>query len=231
MVKNPVISVNRLGEYLICRAARQRDLIRQRKFPDPDVNVLGMYYREATDAIQKYIAEGCADGQIIANALNHLQQMPAEKIGTRRRIDSNIDRLESFEEMLDDLDLQNSNTELGFRSGRMKVCGVDVSVRPEIILRGVGKKGRKLVGAIKLQMSVATKFNAEAAGYVSAVVQEFCKRSVALDDEIVYAPYCQVIDVGGEVIHPGVKSIVRRMKDVEAGCRNIAGLWPTVDKT
>ena len=228
MIINPVISVNRLGEYLVCRAARQRELIRHRKYPQEDVNFVGMYYREAANAIQQYVADGATNRQIIENSLNYLHQMPAEKTGTRRRVDSNIDRLESFEEMLDDLDFQDIDPEIGPNSGRMKICDVDISVRPEIIFRGAGRRGKKLVGAVKLQMSITTKFNEESAGYVSALVQEFCRRSVARDDEVVYASYCQVIDVGNEIVHPGVKSIARRMKDIEAGCRNIAALWPTV---
>ena len=227
MVRNPVISVNKLGEYLVSRAARQRTLLRQRKHPDQDFT-LGAFHREAVDAIQQYLAEGAVDPRPIENALNSLAQKTPEKIGTIRRIGSNIERLEGFLEMLDDIDFKNANPEASRKSGSMKINGVDIGVRPEIILRGRGPRNQQFIGAMKLQMSATTNFNKEAAGYVSAVVQEYCRRFLARDNEIVHAPYCQVIDVGSEIVHPGVKATARRMKDIEAECQNIAALWPSI---
>ena len=68
----------------------------------------------------------------------------------------------------------------------------------------------------------------ESAGYVSAVVQEFCKSCLLKDDEVLSPEYCKVIDVGCAKVFPGVKATTSRMKDVEAECQNIAGLWPTI---
>ena len=228
MINDPVISVNKLGEYIVSRAARQRTLLRQRKYPNDEFNV-GMFHREAADSIQMYIAGGGIDPKPLENALNSLNQKTPDKIGTIRRINSNAERLERFLEMLDDINLMGTDAEPGEISPeRMKICGVQISVRPEIILRGTGPKGQNLIGAIKLQLSSSAKFNEEAAGYVSAAVQEYCKRFFINDNEIVHAPYCQIIDVGNGIVFPGVKATVRRMKDIEAECQNIAGLWPSI---
>ena len=228
MITEPVISVNKLGEYIVSRGARQRTLLRQRKYPSPEFNI-GMFHHEATDAIQMYLAGGGIDPRPLENALNSLNQMTPEKIGTMRRINSNVERLERFVEMLDDIDLKGADADMGANSPeRMKICGVQISVRPEIILRGTGPKGQKLIGAIKLQLSASTKFNKEAAGYVSASVQEYCKRFLVNDNEIVYAPYCEVIDIGNEIVYGGVKATAQRMKDIEAECQNIAALWPSI---
>ena len=228
MINDPIISVNKLGEYIVSRGARQRTLLRQRKYPSPEFNI-GMFHREATDAIQMYLAGGCIDPQPLENALNSLYQKTPEKIGTIRRINSNVERLERFEEMLDDIDLKGTDADMGENSPEpMKIAGVQISVRPEIILRGTGPKGQKLIGAIKLQLSASTKFNEEAAGYVSAAVQEYCKRFFVNDDEITHAPYCQVIDIGNGAVHPGVKATAQRMKDIKAECQNIAALWPSI---
>ena len=227
MVKNPAISVNKLGEYLVSRAARQRALLRQRKNPDPDFT-LGAFHREAVDAIQEYLADGAIDTRPIENALNSLNQKTPEKIGTIRRIGSNIERLEGFMEMLDDVDFKNASTEAGRKSGSMKIRGVEISVRPEIVLRGRGPRGQDLIGAMKLQMSASTNFSEEAAGYVSAAVQEYCKRFLVHNNEVVHAPYCQVIDVGNRIVHAGVKATAKRMRDIEAECQNIIALWPSI---
>ena len=228
MVKLPVISVNKLGEYLICRAARKRSLLHQRKYPDPDFQV-GRYYQETEDAIQKYMTTGAVDPRLIENELNSLYQKTPEKSGTARRIASNIERLECFEDMLDDIDLTDIGSTAGSsRAKHMKICGVAISVRPEIILRGVGPRKQKLIGALKLQLTKSTDFDEEAARYVSVLVQEYCKCHLVQDNEIVHAPYCKVIDVGNEIVHPGVKSRKRRMRDIEAECQNISAIWASI---
>ena len=155
--------------------------------------------------------------------------MSPEKIGTIRRINSNIAALERFLEMLDDIDLLGSEPAMGENSpSKLTIHNVAVSVRPEIILRGDGPKGKKFVGAMKLHMSTSDNFNDEAAGYVSAIVQEYCKAHITQGNEIVNPAYCQVIDVGNGVVYPGVKATAQRMKDVAAECQNIFGLWPSV---
>ncbi|SMF04710.1 hypothetical protein SAMN06265365_106169 [Tistlia consotensis] len=95
------------------------------------------------------------------------------------------------------------------------------------MLRGTGKGGKSLVGAVKVHYSKTRPLNEESAGYVSAIVQQYCTETMP-DDGEAYAPYCFVIDLGSMRVYPGVKSTVQRMKDVEAECRNIAGLWPTI---
>ena len=213
---------------MVSRAARQRTLLHQRKYPDPDFSA-GTFHREALNAIQRYLTDGAIDERSLENALQSLLQQTHSKIGARRRRDSNIERLETFLEMLDHIDLQDAEVEEGPTTGRMTISSVSVSIRPEVVLRGHGQKGRSLIGAIKLHMSASSNyFNEEAAGYVSAAVQEFCKRSLISESEVVHAPYCQVIDVGGGRVYPGVKATRQRMKDIQAACQNISALWPSI---
>lgn len=228
MVNTPYISVNKLAEYIVSKGARQRKILKDRKYPDEEFN-LGMYHREATEAVSQYIAQGAIDSSPISAKLATLGQATPEKIGTARRINANIDALERFLEMLDDIDLMDADPQLGANNApKLSFHNVQISVRPEIILRGDGPKGAKCVGAIKLHFSKTRPLGEEAAGYVSAVVQEFCKLHVVKDNETVHPGYCQVIDIASGKVYPGVKATTQRMKDVAAECQNIAGLWPTI---
>ena len=131
--------------------------------------------------------------------------------------------------MLDDIDLLGADASAGHHNPPyLTYWNVNISVRPEIILRGTGPKGKSYLGAIKLHFSKTHPLTEEAAGYVSAVVQEFCKLHLANDAEVINAAYCQVIDVGCSRVFKGVKSTAQRMKDIAAECQNIAGLWPTI---
>lgn len=220
----PSISVNKLGEYIVSKGNRQREILKDRKYPATE-NFKGMYHKEASDAVAQCLASGLEDLSSLARTRRVLEQKTPEKIGTQRRINSNIDALEAFDALLDTIDFFGGTPEHGAHNPPKLVRhGVHISVRPEIILRGTGKSGKKLLGAVKVHFSKTRPLNEESAGYVSAVVQEFC-RDFMIDDEDVYAPYCFVIDLGSMSVYPGVKSTVQRLKDIDAECRNIPAIW------
>lgn len=228
MADNPSISVNKLAEYIVSRAARQRKILSDRKYPDPDFN-MGQFYREAEEAVSQYLTAGAIDPTPLTRQLRLLDQQPTEKIGTARRISSNIDAIERFSEMLDDIDLGDADASLGSNHAeKLTFHNVQISVRPEIILRGAGPKGKKLVGGVKLHFSKSRPHTEESAGYVSAIMQEYCRLHIAGDDETVNPSYCFIIDVASGKVFPGVKSTAARMKDVAACCQNISGLWPSI---
>jgi hypothetical protein len=225
MSKPPRISANKLAEYMVARSARQRVILHDQKFPS---DFKGMYYREAAEAIASCIASNLEDVDVLANQIAILGQSTAAKIGTRRRIEANIDAIETFQAMLDDVALSGASPRLGANSAdRLTIQGVEISVRPEIILTSNGKKGTPLVGGLKLHFPKTFSLGQDAAGYVSAMLQEWCRQSLQ-EEGSPHGPYCLVIDVGAKQAWPGVKSTAARMKDIEAACRNIAALWPSI---
>jgi hypothetical protein len=223
--KTPRISVNKLCEFMTAKAGRQRQILRDQKYP---TDFKGVYYKEATDAISVSVASNLENLKPVETAAKVLAQLTPDKIGTQRRIAANIDALESFLQMLDDIDLKGSATRLGDQSPpRLTIHGVEISVRPEVILSAVGKSQAPLVGALKLHFPRTFSLNEDSAGYASAILQEWCK--VHLSDEgAVNGAMCCVVDVGSQTVYPGVKATTARMKDVEAICQNIAALWPTI---
>lgn len=223
--KTPRISVNKLCEFMTAKAARQRQILRDQKYP---TDFKGMYYKEASEAISIAVASNLENLTPVENALKLLAQMTPDKIGTQRRVAANIDALEAFQLMLDDIDLKGSTTRLGDQSPpRLTIHGVEISVRPEVILSGVGKSKAPLVGALKLHFPRTFSLTEDSAGYVSAILQEWSKDHLA-DEGAANGGMCCVIDVGSQKVYPGVKATTARMKDVEAICQNIAALWPTI---
>lgn len=227
MVNNPSISVNKLGEYIMSRGARQRKILKDRKYPDPDFQI-GMYHREASEAVTRYLAAGAIDAAPLDEALRRLEQQPAEKIGTSRRILANIDALERFNDMLDDINFFGGIPELADKAPpKLSYFNVNISVRPEIIVRS-NIRGKLYVGALKLHFSKTHPHDKDSAGYVSAALNEFCARHVATQDEKVNPDFCQVIDVASGTVFPGVKSTRQKLKDIEAECQNIAAIWAQI---
>lgn len=223
--KGPRISVNKLCEFMVAKAARQRNILHDQKYP---TDFKGMYYREASEAIASVIASNLENINPIENAINILSQITPDKIGTQRRVARNLDALETFQLMLDDVDLKGAQAKLGDQSPpKLIIHGVEISVRPEIILTATGKSQAPLVGAMKLHFPRTFSLNADSAGYVSAILQEWCKVHMH-DAGAVNGTLCPVIDVGSKTVFEGVKSTTARMKDVDAICQNIAALWPTI---
>jgi hypothetical protein len=228
MVADPNISVNQLALYMNSKAAKKREILHQRKYPDDDFNP-GIFHRESRDEISLYLSGGAIDTSGLHSRLKILSQTAAPKVGTQRRINANIDSIERFLEMLDQVDLGVANVSLGHNNPpKLTYYNVKVSVRPDLILHGVDKKGRTLKGAIKLQLSKAGSFDDDMAKTVSAVVQQYLSDYVHNGEEIIHAPYCQVIDIASGKVFPGVKAITQRLKDVAAECQNIAAIWPTI---
>jgi len=227
MLNKPLISANKLGEYIVSRSARQRRILHDRKYPDPDFNI-GMYHREAAEAVTQYILGGAIDTSPLDTALGMLEQQTPQKIGTVRRISSNIDSIERFNNMLDDIDLKGATPEAGTNAApKIEIYGVEISVRPEIILRQK-IKGKQYLGALKLHFSKTNPHIEDSANFVSVILNEYCKRNIALDEEVVNPILCQVIDVASGKVFPGVKSLKRRLDDIEAACRNINALWQSI---
>jgi hypothetical protein len=224
VTNKPRISVNKLAEFINAKAARQRQILRDQKFP---TEFKGMYYKEAAESIAVCIASNLENTSIIERTIALLEQQSPDKIGTQRRIQSNIDALESFEAMLDEIDLKGAEPSLGDHAPpKLTIQNVEVSVRPDIILKGVGKAKQPLIGAVKFHFPRTFPLD-DSAGYVSALLQEYAKTYLAGDGDA-HGPYCPVLDIGSRKLHAGAKSTLARMKDIQAACRNIIALWPTI---
>ena len=189
---HPRISLNKLSEFMTATIPRQRRIIRDQKFP---TDFKGSYYREAQDAVASCIASELTDVAVVERQIAILNQQAPETVGTQRRIASNVDALEAFLEMLDEINLQGATPSLGANTApKARIRNVDISVRPEIILRSENRNGT-IVGAMKLHFPKTNQLNDQSAGYVSAVLQEWVLTHMA-DEGTAFGPLCSIVDVG-----------------------------------
>jgi hypothetical protein len=224
VVKPPSISLNKLAEFMTANPARQRQILKDQKYP---TEFKGMYYKDASESIGQVIAGNLEDLSPLSNQKAVLEQITTDKVGTNRRIQSNIDAIEGFEAMLDQVKLVGAKPTLGSHAPqKLARYGVLISVRPDIMLSKAGKAG-PLIGAIKLHFSRQFPLTEETSGIVSAVIQEWCRDTMP-DSGTPLGELSFVIDVGARTAFPGVKSIASRLKQVDACCQNIASLWPGI---
>lgn len=222
----PRISLNKLCEFMTASIPRQRRILRDQKFP---ADYLRVFYREAQEAVASCIASGLEDVVAVERQIDILNQKSPDTVGAQRRLASNVDALESFLRMLDSVDLSGAQPRLAPNDApKLMVRNVQISVRPEILLSTEGRSG-PLVGAVKLHFPRTNPLNEQAAGYVSAVLQEWC--AVHMQDEgQASGPLCCVADIGSETFYGGVRATRQRMRDIEEACETIAALWPTIQE-
>jgi hypothetical protein len=222
----PRISLNKLCEFMTASIPRQRRIGRDQKFP-PDYQ--RMYYREAQEAVASCIASDLVDTAVVERQIEILNQQAPDTVGTQRRLASNVDALEAFLEMLDDINLQGSTPERGANDApKLQIRNVGISVRPEIVLRAESRNG-PVVGAMKIHFPKTNPLNAQSAGYASAVLQEWTTTHMH-DDGTSFGPLCCVLDVGSQSFFQGVRATRQRMRDIEDACATIAALWPTIQQ-
>jgi hypothetical protein len=222
----PRISVNKLAQYVTSKAARQNQILRNSKFP-PDY--ITTYYREAGEAIARFLAGDMKENSILDNASSILSQKVATNVYESRRLTGNIDAIETFLGLLDDIEFGAATAKLGAQSApHLVMHGVEISVRPEVTLHSKSKT-TELVGGIKLHFPKTEPLTEEQADYITAMMHSFCQ-SHLWKQGAPYGGHCMVIDLGSGRVYPGVKSVKQRLKDVENACGQIATLWPGIAK-
>ncbi len=225
---SPRISVNKLGQYIVSKAARQRSILYDQKFP---ADYITAYYKDAEEAIALFIASGMTDMKILENRIASLGQQAPQNIQQQRQILGNIEAIETFTTLMDQVAacFGNAKPRLGEQQPpRLKIMNVEVSVRPEIILVGSGAKGAT-VGAVKLHFPKTNPLTADACGYISAAAQMFCDAHLSGIGAPDYR-LCSTVDLASGAVYAGVKSVKLRQKDIEAACQQIFNLWPTILK-
>lgn len=221
---NPRISLNKLAEFMTASIPRQRRIVRDQKFP-PEYQTV--YYREAQEAVAACLASDLTDIDTVERQIDILNQQAPETVGTQRRIAANVDALETFLSMLDDINLQGAEPSLAPNTApRLRIRNVDISVRPEVLLTSENRNG-PIVGALKIHFPKTNPLNEQSAGYVSAVLQEWTRIHRA-DDGQMLGTLCPIVDIGSNNFYDGVRSTRQRMRDLEDACETIAALWPTI---
>jgi hypothetical protein len=222
----PNMSINKLAEYVVSKPARQMRLIKDQKFPKPFISA---HYKDAREAISLFIAGNMTNETILSNCFERLGSKPVNTSYQSRQADGNMRAIETFISIMDDLDLQGATPRLGEHAPpKLHMCGVDISVKPDIILSKMSR-GRNLIGGIKLHFPESNPLNEEACNYVSAAMQLYCEQHLQ-DEGDPHPQYNFVIEIPTRTISTGVTSTAKRKKDLEAACEQIKQLWKSIQE-
>lgn len=221
----PRISVNKLAEYLTATPARRKTILTDQKHPS-DFKVAR--YKEATQAISRFIAGGCSDPSILAATEEYLRGRNPQSAFQAQDRDLSLDALQAFREAYAEWGLVGSTLSLGEANPPfLLISGVNVSVRPEIISRSVNRNGDRIIGAMKLHLPKTSSPSKKNAEYVCTLLHWFSDVHLT-DDGAVDHRLCRLIDVPAGILHEAPRTYRKRRADIEAACEEIAARWPSL---
>lgn len=223
--EEPRISINKLGEYLGASPRRRRTIIEQQKRPP---TFIVTYYQDAQDAITRYIADATNDDKIILEAIAQLEGSTPSTEWDEQRINLCVEALESF---LDHASVLSNISCLTPHPGddeaaKLVVKGVDVSIRPNIILRGTDRKENPVVGALKLAFGKTQSLDDTTGRYIATAIHQWVETFMTANDEAVSLKCSCVFDVFSGRLFSAPRSFTRRRQDIEAACDEIKHVWP-----
>jgi hypothetical protein len=221
--KAPRISVNKLGEYMTATPLRRRRIIFDQQQPK---TFIVPRYTEAQDAITKYFVRDKQDERVLLSEIERLSLAPSATEWDAQRKRLCVEALERFLDVAEEIDLSGQTATAGGNDQpRLQVGGLEISVRPEVIVRGSSRSGEPACGALKLYFSKTIPLNPEGGEYVATLLHQFVDTQVEpgkADPRL-----CHVVDVFGGRVFTAPRATARRRRDLWAACEEIARAWDT----
>lgn len=219
----PRISLNKLGEYMTATPSRRRQIVRDQRRPK---GFLLPRYNEAQAAIVRCLTAPEPNLADIVADIRRLAASASRSTWEAQRNALCTAALEAFLEIGDQF-IDTSQFTLSRAPQRPPLLTygeVSISVRPELIVRAVGRTRASRVGAVKLYFSKTTPLR-EAGGTIAATaLADFAEQFLAMNEKV-DPRLCQVVDVFAHTIYRASRARVRPHADLLAACDEIARAW------
>lgn len=193
-------------------------------------------YQYARSAIASFLISPTREAAILAQALTHLEQRQNDSaLSAFARDDAkrSAELIESFQRSLNALDLQGNVFEQPPKnSSPLMINGVGVNVTPDAVVLGSYKQEERIGAAfLRLAKGADTEAADTARAAMFPILAALAHMHAATnlsDVGIAHAPLSLVIDVPRAEVCRASVNLTRRVANIEASCRIIAALWPTI---
>lgn len=220
----PRISVNKLGEYLTASPTRRRRIVVDQKRPS---DFIVARYREASDAIIRFLFQG-QSVDFLRGEIARISNIEANTEWQAEDYALSVEAIESFLDIYGDLPLDQCTVERSdVEAAPLLIAGVQVSVRPDLIIRSTNRSGAPTVGCLKLYFPKTVSLSDEAGAYIATTLYQYANEYFPSEGSADYRR-CHVVDVFGQQIFTAPQSFIRRRRDIEAACEEIARAWAAV---
>jgi hypothetical protein len=221
---NPRISANKLGEYLTARPARRRAILRDQKRP---VAFKAARYVDAYEAVTTSILDPEIENEdLMLRAIDLRATSSGSQWQDQDRALS-AEMIEEFIELRPELELDRFLCDRvdRFAEARVRIEGVDVSVRPDVLLTAASGSREPRRGAVKLSFVKTNPLGTDGSEYVATIVRHYLEH--AAQGEVDYRNIF-VVDVPSGLVTRAPRAWRARFNDVRAACQEIRALWPQI---
>lgn len=219
----PRISVNKLGQYVVCSSpARRRRIIHDQKHPN---KVVVPMYRLAEEPVAEFFCRG-RDRHHIDKAVVSLRSVLT---GSTWAIADRRNTAEALDEILVLSAKLPSDGVIYVRgpdqAPPLHIKGVDVSVAPNLLLH-FELRGVPCVGAVKFHYpkSEDVALDRDGGEHVATLLQKWLEAHGPHGRKVV-ASHCFSVDVFRRAVVAAPSASTRRMANVVAACEEISAHW------
>lgn len=209
------ISVKGLAKFMASSPAAQRKVLHDYKYPDEDEpSVMRLYYKDATDRILAYHRSGHDREWLRSKAKDvaDLARLTPGRPGTRLK--HNARGLTLYEQHFAGRKFEP----LGQLRLKLGVGDVTITVSPDLY---VAEKGKPKL--LKLEFAVDTPSD----DFVKTVSQTMFEAAKGNVDGL--SPSSVLfLDVPRGAEHRGARAGARMLREIEAACKNIGSMWPSI---
>lgn len=206
--------------------ARKRAILQEQKYPQA---VAMVRWGAAERPVAQFVAQGGTDLGFIDKHIETLRKQTFDTDFKNQNRDLCVAALESFKLLSNQLDFTKFSASLGpmQQSLPVPIHGVNVSVLPQVLLRGVTQSGKRIIGGVKFSFPKSHPLNTVSADYLSVLVHWHCEYHLANlgkpDLRI-----CRAVDIPTATKFDPPASYKRRRRHIEEACDEIMQRWPNV---
>jgi hypothetical protein len=223
----PQISLNLLGEYMASSFVRKQSILKEAKYPK---DFIGPQYDPAQRAAAGYLAVGGGNQAQLRRDLDAKLTGSERSRWFQRRELLCQQAIECILKIEGELKLEGVDVALGCNMDhRMPIAGVMVTVIPDLVVRGVNRKG-PFIGAVKFRYVKTKAISEKWAAYSATLLHLFAEGFLCEDGVHAERRHCRLVDVFAGQIYEAPERFKDLRKNVEAACGQIRELWKSVSR-
>lgn len=221
----PRMSLNKLGEYMVAPAIRRLAILKDQKRPQPFKVI---YYEPANTAITRFLLNGGNDVGQLLEERNRLWALGSSATYSEQRFKANAEAITSFLDSYDVLPVGVVEARMGSNMSPMiRIAGVDISMRPEIVIRARSNRLGDSIGAIKLYFSKNAALDENSGAYIGALLHQYAQENLGELGQAVFRN-SSVLDVFQGAQFSAPRNHRRRFADIQAACVEIGSRWKSI---
>jgi hypothetical protein len=230
----PQLSANQMAEYLgtTTSSTRRTSIIRESRFPKTSQVA---QYDKAREGLVKFLIDGTRSYKHIADATDYLtkrEARPGASEWLKRDSRASIEALDAFQRAYNKLGLAKLDCRrIHGRQPAIDTWSTRISVALDFTVHKPVTGGKDRVGGAILLFSkgeASSRARIERSKLIAGLIHTYAARFLAPLGDVDHS-LCFAIDVFNGIAHKPPGTFVKKLRNVEDACHEIAARWKTIN--